>query len=191
MENRQITMIDRRRYQGMIEAVLFASGEPVTLKDLAVAVDQKQDVVQQLLVEMEKAYQEEERGIRLLNVNGTWQLTTKPEHYAVVSDVLGLHQAAGLSKAALETLAIVAYRQPITRVEVEALRGVSSSSSIQLLLDRELITEAGRKDAPGRPFLYKTTDFFLKSVHLTSLAELPSFDLFSDAGQDLLEEAIL
>lgn len=182
MEPRQLTMIDRARTKGMLEAVLFAAGEPVDQKDMAAALELDEETVEALLGEMREAYGGEGRGIRLSGVEGKWQLSTKPDYYPVIGRILSLRQAAGLSQAALETLAIIAYRQPVTRIDIEALRGVSSSSSVQLLLDRELIREAGRKDAPGRPFLYRTTDTFLRAVHLTSLEALPSFASFCDEG---------
>jgi segregation and condensation protein B len=182
METRQLTMIDRARTKGMLEAVLFAAGEPVDQKDMAAALELDEETVETLLGEMREAYSGEGHGIRLSGVEGKWQLSTKPDYYPVIGRILSLKQAAGLSQAALETLAIIAYRQPVTRIDIEALRGVSSSSSVQLLLDRELIREAGRKDAPGRPFLYRTTDTFLRAVHLSALEALPSFASFCDEG---------
>ena len=131
--------------------------------------------------ELEKDYGSVERGLRLVQVNHTWQLSTKPEHYDFIRQVLGQQEATGLSKAALETLSIIAYRQPITRIDIDNLRGVSSNSSVQRLLDRGLIKEAGRMEAPGRPILYKTTPAFLKTCLLyTSTSLRDAFKLADD-----------
>lgn len=162
----------------MLEAVLFAAGEAVHIKSLAEAIGVSINDTTGLLEQMQKEYTTEERGLRLIHFNQQWQLSTKPEYAAAVLSVFKFSQPNGLSRAALETLSVIAYKQPVTRLIIEQIRGVSSSSSIQVLLDKELIAEAGRLDAPGRPILYKTTDLFLKSVNLSSLKDLPDYAQF-------------
>ncbi len=212
-----LTMIDRKRYKGILEAVFFAAGEPVTLEELSVATELDDAILTIIIKEMQEAYLSEDRGLRLMGLNDAWQLSTKPEYFHMVQGVLKRQQVTGLSRAALETLAIVAYRQPLTRVDIEGIRGVSSSSSmaivayrqpltrvdiegirgvsssssIQRLLDRDLIEEAGRKDAPGRPFLYRTTVAFLRAMNLQSLEELPAFETFKEEKYDFTEDGLL
>lgn len=191
MDGLQLTMIDRKRYKGILEAVFFAAGEPVTLEELSVATELDDAILTIIIKEMQEAYLSEDRGLRLMGLNDAWQLSTKPEYFHMVQGVLKRQQVTGLSRAALETLAIVAYRQPLTRVDIEGIRGVSSSSSIQRLLDRDLIEEAGRKDAPGRPFLYRTTVAFLRAMNLQSLEELPAFETFKEEKYDFTEDGLL
>lgn len=170
-------------YKGIIEAVLFAAGEPVHEKELQHLLAMDADKIERLMNEMAEDYLMADRGLRLVKINETWQLSSKPEYYDYIKKVVRTQENSGLSKAALETLAIIAYRQPITRIEIDNLRGVSSNSSVQRLLDRGLIKEAGRMEAPGRPILYKTTPAFLKIVQLDQIDKLPSFDSFSEAQE--------
>ena len=175
------------QYIGAIEGILFAAGDAVEIRDIAAALSLSIGVVDQIADMMASEYENASRGIRLIRVGGSLQLSTKPILYPYISQILSLRQSGSLSRAALETLSIIAYRQPITRVEIEQIRGVSSASSIKNLLDREMICEAGRKDAPGRPFFYKTTEAFLKAAHVEKLADLPDFDAFMNA---LIEERV-
>ncbi len=175
------------QYIGAIEGILFAAGEAVEISDIASALSLSVGIVDQIADMMAAEYENVSRGIRLIRVGSSIQLSTKPILYPFISRILSLRQSGTLSRAALETLSIIAYRQPITRVEVEQIRGVSSASSIKNLLDRGMISEAGRKDAPGRPFFYKTTDEFLKAAHVEKLSDLPDFDAFMNA---LIEERV-
>ena len=170
---------------GVLEGILFAAGDPVKTRDLSDVLGVSAERIDSILETMADRYEGMDRGIRLVRAGGSWQMSTKPELYPVIQKVLGLEQKNGLSRAALETLAIIAYRQPVTRVDVEKIRGVSCSSSIQRLTDRELIEEAGRKEAPGRPFYYRTTDLFLRSVHLENLGDLPCFEEFMKRAEKL------
>ena len=179
------------QYIGAIEGILFAAGDAVEIGDIASALSLSVGVVDQIADMMASAYEDVSRGIRLIRVGGSLQLSTKPMLYPYISQILSLRQSGSLSRAALETLSIIAYRQPITRVEVEQIRGVSSASSIKNLLDREMIVEAGRKDAPGRPFFYKTTEAFLKAAHVEKLSDLPDFDAFMSASiEERVEDAM-
>ena len=179
------------QYIGAIEGILFAAGDAVEIGDIASALSLSVGVVDQIADMMASAYEDVSRGIRLIRVGGSLQLSTKPMLYPYISQILSLRQSGSLSRAALETLSIIAYRQPITRVEVEQIRGVSSASSIKNLLDREMIVEAGRKDAPGRPFFYKTTEAFLKAAHVEKLSDLPDFEAFMSASiEERVEDAM-
>ncbi|WP_195268738.1 SMC-Scp complex subunit ScpB [Eubacterium sp. 1001713B170207_170306_E7] len=185
----ELSKSNKKRLKGIIEGILFAAGEPVALRELEKAMELDGNTIQELMSELEKDYGGVERGLRLVQVNKTWQLSTKPEHYDFIKQVLGQQEASGLSKAALETLSIIAYRQPITRIDIDNLRGVSSNSSVQRLLDRGLIKEAGRMEAPGRPILYKTTPAFLKTVQLKRIEDLPDFKQFAEGEQQKFEIA--
>lgn len=174
-------LFEDKKIFSIIEGMLFAAGDSVKTSTIADALEISTEEAENVLDSMFSIYDGDDRGIRLVHTEDTWQLSTKPEIYPYVSRIMETDAGGGLSKAAMETLAIIAYQQPVTRVEIEQLRGVSSSSSIKNLLDRELIAEAGRKDAPGRPFFYKTTPLFLKSVHLESLENLPEFSRFAES----------
>lgn len=175
------------RIEAAIEGILFAAGEPVEEKVLASAIDCPPDIIEEALKGLKKRYERADSGIRLVQINREWQLSTKPDLYDVISKVLQIQETTGLSKAALETLSIIAYRQPVTRIDVDNIRGVSSNSSVQKLLDRGIISEAGRLNAPGRPILYKTTPAFLRLVNLRSIDELPSYEAYSESipGENL------
>ncbi len=157
-----------------LEALLFVASEPVTEGELARAMGCKPAEVEVLLQEL--AAELEGRGIRLFRGETGWFLATAPEVAEVVESFLGSGRPAKLSRAAMETLALVAYLQPITRAQVEAIRGVDSWSVLQSLLDRGLIEEVGRSDAPGRPLLFGTTDAFLLTFGLPSIDQLPQLE---------------
>lgn len=157
----------------LVEALLFAASKPIPLDKLAEAAEVEEAVVAKALDALEAACAGSGRGVRLDRVAGGVRLVTRPEYDYPVRRLLGLDGKTKLSMAALETLAIVAYRQPVTGPEVAELRAVNSSSSIRTLLDRKLITTAGRKEVVGTPFLYKTTKEFLVHFGLRGLGDLP------------------
>ena len=154
-----------------IEAMLFVSAEPVPLGQLSQALDITSSVVERGLKELEESLQG--RGLRLQRNAGRVQLTTAPDLAGLVETFLGLEAITHLSRAALETLAIIAYQQPVTRPQVDAIRGVNSDAMLKSLLSKGLILESGRTDGPGRPILYSTTPEFLQHFGLNSLMELP------------------
>ncbi len=158
---------------GVVEALLYASGKPATVEHLAEAAELEPAEVEAALAALEEACAAQGRGVRLDRVAGGVRLVSRPEFDFPVRRLLGLEGKTKLSMAALETLSIVAYRQPVTAPEVMELRGVSSASSIRTLLDRKLITTAGRKEVVGTPFLYKTTKEFLVHFGLNDLSALP------------------
>jgi len=157
-----------------LEALLFAAPEPVTARRLAQALGVSRREVEAALVRLEEALKS--RGVRLQRHRDRWHMTTAPELGAQVAAFLGLEATTRLSQAALEALAIVAYRQPITRPQVDAIRGVSSDSVLRSLLSKGLIEEVGRSEGPGRPILYGTTAFFLEAFGLPSLKALPPLE---------------
>ncbi len=157
----------------LVEALLFASSKPIALDKLAEAAELSEEVVVRALEALEAACAAAGRGVRLDRVAGGVRLVSRPEYDYPVRRLLGLDGKTKLSMAALETLAIVAYRQPVTGPEIAELRAVNSSSSIRTLLDRKLITTAGRKEVVGTPFLYKTTKEFLVHFGLKGLGDLP------------------
>lgn len=166
--------MELKELKAITEGLLFASGdEGVTFKQLLDVLDLPEETIQHILKELRYEYEHTERGIRLMQLNDTFYLTTKPEHSKYFRKLLATPQTHKLSQAALETLAIIAYEQPITRVEIEDIRGVKSDRPIQTLLARALIEEVGRRDTVGRPILFATSKEFLTYFGLTSLNELP------------------
>lgn len=176
---------------GIIEGILFGAGEAVSTTDLCRCLDKPASEVQFAIEILKQDYQSNARGIRLVQVKDTYQLSTKPDYYGYIKEITKHQEKTGLSRAALETLAIIAYRQPVTRLAVDELRGVSSSSAIQRLLDRGLICDGGRLEAPGRPILYKTTNAFLKTMGFTSLKEIPEYEVFSQGKQESFDLELL
>ena len=158
-----------------IEAMLFVSAEPVPIAQLATALDVNVTVVERGLKELEEALTA--RGLRLQRNAGRIQLTTAPELAELVELFLGLEATTHLSRAALETLAIIAYQQPCTRPQVDSIRGVNSDGMMKSLLSKGLVQESGRTDGPGRPILYSTTPEFLQHFGLSSILEMPPLKL--------------
>jgi len=154
-----------------LEAMLFVAAEPVTTSQLAAALDVAQSVVERGLNELETTLAM--RGLRLQRHGGRFQLTTAPQLAELIERFLGLEATTHLSRAALETLAIIAYQQPVTRPQIDSIRGVNSDSMMKSLLNKGLILESGRADGPGRPILYSTTPEFLQHLGLNSILEMP------------------
>ena len=137
--------------------------------------------------EIQRDYEEEERGIKLISINEEYQLATKAENSDYIQKLLKKNKRQSLSQASLESLAIISYKQPITRVDIDEIRGVKSESAIQRLLERDLIKEVGRLEVPGRPILFGTTDEFLRQFGLNKLEELPSLDLYNYNDNEVIE----
>ena len=161
--------------KAMVESLLFVADEPVQPHKLATILDAGVEEVQAALTELAQEY-EQQRGIRLQFTRGRVQMVTAPESTEIIRRYLGLELDGRLSPAALETLAIVAYRQPVTRAQVEAIRGVNADSVIRTLINRGLIEELGRLDQAGRPIIYGTSFEFLQQFGLASLEQLPALD---------------
>lgn len=160
----------------LVEATLFLEGEPLDVGAIARITQLARDVVQDALARIEQEYSSENHGMELVEIGGGYSFSPKRELWSVLRDRYGKKNERRLSRAALETLSIIAYSQPITRAEIENLRGVSADGMIRQLLDRSLIREVGKKEAPGRPTQYGTTKDFLKMFRLSSIADLPKLD---------------
>lgn len=182
--------MDKKYFKAAIEAILFAKGEPVNTNELAGALGLKRPELLDLLTELRDDYKEAARGIELVKVEDSYELATKKDFYEVLAAAVSLDNKYTFTEAMLETLAIIAYRQPVTRGQVEEIRGVSCSGSISRLIEYGLIYEADRLNAPGRPFLFETTDEFLKRFNLESLEDLPevSEDLIGKMQTEVEEE---
>jgi len=171
---------NRDKIYSIIESLLFVSGEPVDLSNIAQTIECSIEFTQKVLYKMTQKYQSSDRGIRIINVDNSYGFVTKPDNSFYVEKLLGTNLRHNLSQAAIETLAIVAYKQPITRVVIDEIRGVKSERAISSLMDKRIIKECGRLDAPGRPILYSTTEEFLKFFGLESIKELPGLENFFD-----------
>jgi len=174
-----------------LEAVLFVSDEPLTPAVLSQALEVDRRTVDDLCDRLQAELSERGSGLVLRNVAGGWRLFTDPETQPVVERFVLSSRQARMTKAALETLAIVAYKQPVTRHQVSAIRGVNADGVLRALVDRGLIEEAGRDEGPGRPLLYATTPMFLERLGLPSLAALPSLAPLLDASAERTDAADL
>ena len=157
----------------VLEAILFASGDPVSVERLEKALDTPADAIMEALKTLQDRLAYDRAGIRLSQMEDAWQFTTAPEHAAVVRKTLETRRPPSLSGAALEVLAIVAYRGPVTRAFVEKVRGVDSTYTVSSLCDRGILEEAGRLEVPGRPILYRLSAAALRILGISSLSELP------------------
>lgn len=180
------------KIRAALEALLFSSSRPVSEKDLADVLEATREAVQGALARLEVAAQGSERGIRLEKVAGGWRFVTRPEFDSLLRRFHEVTERSRLSLAALETLAIIAYRQPITVPEIQELRGVNSASVIKTLFEKRLITTAGKKPVVGTPFFYRTTSEFLVRFGLNDLEELPKpEEIDEDLAATVEEPALL
>src|SRR5690349_1101269 len=170
-----------------LEAIIYAADEPATIEQLAKALGEEKLAVQASLDELVASYAAEERGIEIRSVAGGYKVYTKPQQHDVVRRFIkSLRPPLRLSMPALETLAVIAYKQPVTSPEISEIRGVNTSGVISTLLDKHLITTAGRKEVIGRPILYKTSKEFLMRFGLSDLDELPSLKEFEALAREAL-----
>ena len=168
---------------GIVEAILFVTGNAVEKKDICRAMEISEAELEETLDALESGYDFDRRGLRLLRFGAHVQLATRPDYAPYVEKLLQPVQKQSLSQAVMETLAVIAYRQPVTKAEIEQIRGVKCDYSVQSLVAKGLIEEVGRKEALGRPILYGTTDAFLRHFCLTSLSELPEIDFSALAAK--------
>jgi segregation and condensation protein B len=164
----------------IIEALIFVSEEPLSVKTMAEVLREDRELVEAALVELAKEFNERNGGLQLRELAGGWQFATRPEYHEHVRAYLKSRPSAKLSIASLETLAVIAYKQPVTVPEILEIRGVQSPSSIKTLLDKKLIVAKGRKETVGRPMMYGTSKDFLIQFGLKDLSELPSMEDFQD-----------
>lgn len=165
-----------KKEEGILEAILFAMGSSVEITQLAQVMELEIEAVKEIISGMKDYYERENRGITLLELEDAVQLCTRPETYEYLVKIAKVPQKFVLTDALLETLSIIAYKQPITRLEIEKIRGVRSDRAINRLIEFNLVMEVGRLDAPGRPLLFGTTEEFLRGFGVKSLAELPMLD---------------
>jgi segregation and condensation protein B len=170
--------------KGVLEALLFVSGEPVTVERLVSVVDgPTRTEVLQALRKLQEDYAAGDRGLQLVEIAGGYQITTRAACAVWIKRLEKAKASSRLSRSAMETLAIVAYKQPLVRAEIEQIRGVDSAGVLKTLLDRRLVRILGRKDIPGRPILYGTTKQFLQNFGLRDLSELPALRDIKDLGE--------
>lgn len=185
--------MELKELEHTIEGILFAAGDPVSMERMAAILEQDVETVERVCSSLADEYRYQRRGICLVRTENSWQMCTAPEYAPQIRKTLEHRKPAKLSQTALEVLAIVAYFQPVTRAYIEQIRGVDSSYTVGLLLERQLIEEAGRLAVPGRPMQFRTTHHFLRTFGLTSLEELPELPSATQEGTQMtldLESAI-
>jgi segregation and condensation protein B len=175
-----------------VEAILFTMGEAVSGERMAQALQIGQEEMEACLEEMAGEYERRDRGIRLVRLDGAWQLCTKKEHYDTLVRIARVPKKQALTDVLLETLAIVAYRQPVTKQEIEKIRGVKSDHAVNKLVEYGLVCEAGRLDAPGRPLMLATTEEFLRRFGVGGTDELPQLspEELADVRSEAVKEAM-
>lgn len=173
--------------EAAIEAILFTMGESVEAEKIAVAIEHDVDTTVKIIHNMMDKYENEDRGIKIIELEGSFQLCTKEEYYDNLIRICSQPRRYTLTDAALETLSIIAYKQPVTKIEIEKIRGVNSDRSVNKLVELELVKEVGRLDAPGRPMLFGTTEEFLRTFGVGSIDELPVIS--DDMVEQYKEEA--
>jgi len=177
--------MERSTAKGIIEALLFASEKPISLEEICQVLEaDDKNALKKLIDELKGEYESQGRGFRLIEVAGGFQVCTHPDFAPWLAKLFRSRRISRFSKPALETLAIVAYRQPVTRAEVESIRGVNVEGVLRTLLEKGMVRIRGRKDSPGRPLIYGTTSQFLEYFGLNSLSELPRLEeLVPPGGQ--------
>lgn len=168
--------MDKQKAEAVIEAILFTMGDSVEIDKLATVIEENVKTTKKILSEMKEKYEQDNRGISLIELDGSVQLCTKNDLYEYLIKIAKVPRKFTLTDTLLETLSIVAYKQPVTRLEIERVRGVSCDHAVNRLVEYDLIKEVGRLDAPGRPLLFGTTEQFLRSFGLKSLEELPELN---------------
>lgn len=178
---------ERQKYKGILESILFTMGDSVELSKLAEVIEQDEALTKELLLELKAEYEKEKRGMTIVQLENNFQMCSSTDMYEYLIKIVKTPRKYILTESLLETLSIVAYKQPVTKMEIEKIRGVSCDHAVNRLLDFELIMEVGRKDAPGRPILFGTTEQFLRSFGVNSLTDLPEMNL--DQIAEFREEA--
>ncbi len=183
-------ILDDAELKSVLEALLFVSHQPVTLDRLTATLEcVSKTEVRQVLLRLQQECDQSHRGIQVIEVAGGFQLVTRPEHAPWIKQLGKTKAAPKLSRSGLESLAIIAYKQPIVRAEIEQIRGVETSGVLRTLLERKLVRMIGRKEVPGRPILYGTTKYFLQHFGLRDISELPPLREFKELGE--AEQAML
>lgn len=168
--------MERAKAKAVLEAILFTMGDSVSIESLATVIEEDRETTRAILEEMAQDYSAQDRGIGLTTLDDAVQMCTKGELYEYLIKIAKAPKKFVLTDTLLETLSIIAYKQPVTRLEIEKVRGVSCDHAVNKLLEYDLITEVGRMDAPGRPLLFGTTEQFLRSFGVKSLEDLPELN---------------
>ena len=182
-----------KKLEAMIEAILFTMGEAVELERIAAALEHDENTVRKIIHNMMDRYEEEERGIQIIELDGSFQMCTKASMYDSLIKIAHIPKKHVLTDVLLETLSIIAYKQPITKQEIEAIRGVKTDHAVNKLVEYNLVCEIGRMDAPGKPILFGTTEEFLRYFGVQSLDDLPvpATDKVADFKAEAEEEVQL
>ena len=184
--------MEQDKIKGIIEAILFAAGREVKISELMSALELSSEEVISSVESLKFDYEKDNRGLSIINIEDSYQLCTKKDYYEYIYPIFDKRSKPSLSQAALETLSIIAYNPRITRAEIESIRGVNSDGTIYKLLDYNLIEEAGKMDAPGRPMTYKTTKEFLRMFGISSLDELPELPRYKlDENRQIVIDEII
>lgn len=183
---------DDSQLKAVLEAIVYVTDEPLSAQQISAALGHPLDKIKRLLDELVQEFSKPEHGLSIREIAGGYKMATKPEHHeAVRAFVKKLTPPLKLSLAALETLAVIAYKQPVTAPEIMDIRGVQGAGVLKTLLDRKLISEAGRKNVVGKPILYKTTKEFMVQFGLNNLSELPTLKEFEELGRmEILDETV-
>lgn len=183
--------MENKNYEAIIEAILFTMGESVELEKIADAIELDKKQTKKIIEKMMKYYEDPSIGLQIIELDGAYQMCTKSEMYEYLIRIAKQPKRHALTEVLLETLSIIAYKQPITRVEIEKIRGVSCDHAVSKLMEYNLVCELGRLDAPGRPLLFGTTEEFLRSFGVQSIDELPSLSTVQveEFKQEAEEEA--
>jgi segregation and condensation protein B len=169
---------ETNRNKAILEALLFASGEPLTIGAIAKATSLSEQSIREIIRELTADYRDRNSGVVIAEIADGYEMATDPELAAWIRRMKNVHVSNKLSQPSIETLSIIAYKQPITKVEIDQLRGVNSDAAVKSLLDKRLVKIIGKKESPGRPFLYSTTNEFLQYFGLKNLTELPAIHDF-------------
>ena len=183
--------MENKNYEAIIEAILFTMGESVELERIAEAIELDKKKTKAIIKRMMARYEDNTTGLQIIELDGSYQMCTKSEMYEYLIRIAKQPKRHALTEVLLETLSIIAYKQPITKVEIEKIRGVSCDHAVSKLIEYNLVCELGRLDAPGRPLLFGTTEEFLRSFGVQSLEELPSMNpvQMEEFKQEAEEEA--
>ena len=180
------------KMKAIIEAILFASGRPVEIKELISALELPEEDIIQIIESMKADFQEANRGIEIIKVESGYTLCSKKEYFDYIYPLFDNRAKPNISNAAMETLAIIAYNPKITRAEIESIRGVNSDATIYKLLEYNLIEDAGKSDLPGKPTVYQTTEEFLKTFGISNLDELPELPRYRlDENEQIVIDDII
>lgn len=181
-------MEQQDKIKGILEAILFTMGESVPINRLAEVMEMEAEDLRQILIQMKEDYQQDSRGITLIELEDAWQICTKIETYEYVRKLVSQPKKRSLTDVMLETLSIIAYKQPVTKQEIEAIRGVKCDFAVNKLVEYNLVKELGRKNTIGRPIVFGTTEEFLRCFGVSSIEDLPDIDEVTK--QSFMEEAI-